>query len=196
MNGTSLSATTASASHPTVQALPPGTRLLRLPEVLARVGLSKTVWYGLIKQHRAPSAIAIGGRAVAWIEPEIEVWIQQRVHAARGGDAPAIEPSTPRMHSAAEHVYQTTPTRSLVRCLGFSGGGGPLRGNLAFQGEDGEGICFRFSGRCWYLDVVPTNRSNNAFRLARISSNEKTPASELVGGFYFPGCPGKDVWWL
>ncbi|MCL6326562.1 helix-turn-helix transcriptional regulator [Pectobacterium polaris] len=50
-------------------------RLIRLPEVLKRVGLSRARMYGLINTGRFPKQVRIGLRSVAFIESEIEAWM-------------------------------------------------------------------------------------------------------------------------
>lgn len=50
-------------------------RLIRLPEVLKRVGLSRARMYGLINAGRFPKQVRIGLRSVAFIESEIEEWM-------------------------------------------------------------------------------------------------------------------------
>lgn len=50
-------------------------RLIRLPEVLKRVGLSRARMYGLINAGRFPKQVRIGLRSVAFIESEIEAWM-------------------------------------------------------------------------------------------------------------------------
>lgn len=59
-------------------------RLIRLDEVLAICGLSRSSVYEAIKEERFPRPIAIGGRARAWIRHEIEAWVADRIHASRG----------------------------------------------------------------------------------------------------------------
>ncbi|WP_168404374.1 helix-turn-helix transcriptional regulator [Erwinia amylovora] len=58
--------------------------LIRLPEVQRRTGYSKAWIYRLISQKRFPSAIKIGSRSVAFIECEIDEWINQRIAESRG----------------------------------------------------------------------------------------------------------------
>lgn len=50
-------------------------RFIRLPEVLKRVGLSRARMYGLINAGRFPKQIRIGMRSVAFLESEIEAWM-------------------------------------------------------------------------------------------------------------------------
>ncbi len=53
-------------------------RVVRLPDVLARVGLSRSTLWRLIKAGQFPKPIKLGGRAVGWIEEEIDEWIASR----------------------------------------------------------------------------------------------------------------------
>ena len=64
-------------------------RFLRLPEVLARTGLSRSTIYVRLDQGRFPRPVSLGGRAVGWIEAEVDEWIRQRIAESRGGRAPA-----------------------------------------------------------------------------------------------------------
>jgi prophage regulatory protein len=57
--------------------------ILRLPAVMARTGLSRSTVYLRISQDTFPLAVTLGGRAVGWIESEIEEWIKQRIDASR-----------------------------------------------------------------------------------------------------------------
>ncbi|EAA6844676.1 AlpA family transcriptional regulator [Salmonella enterica] len=58
--------------------------LIRLPEVQRRTGYSKAWIYRLISQKRFPSSIKIGSRAIAFIESEIDEWVNQRIAESRG----------------------------------------------------------------------------------------------------------------
>lgn len=63
-------------------------RFLRLPEVMARTGLSRSTIYVRLEQGRFPRPVSLGGRAVGWIDSEIDEWMSNRVAESRGGDAP------------------------------------------------------------------------------------------------------------
>jgi len=56
---------------------------LRLPEVKAITGLSKTSIYELIRSSAFPAPIRLGPRAVAWVRSEIRQWAVERVNASR-----------------------------------------------------------------------------------------------------------------
>lgn len=60
------------------------TRILRLPEVKERTGLSRSTIYLYIARGAFPGSISLGPRAVGWIESEIEEWLQGRIQANRG----------------------------------------------------------------------------------------------------------------
>lgn len=56
---------------------------IRLPEVKAITGLSKTSLYALIKEKNFPAPVRLGPRAVAWVKSEIRQWAVERVQASR-----------------------------------------------------------------------------------------------------------------
>ena len=57
--------------------------ICRLPEVMARTGLSRSTIYDLIHKGQFPSQINLGPRAVGWVENEIVDWIEARIDASR-----------------------------------------------------------------------------------------------------------------
>lgn len=59
-------------------------KLLRLPEVKAITGLSKSTIYSRIAEGTFPKQISIGPRLVVWVESDIQNWISEQVSAARG----------------------------------------------------------------------------------------------------------------
>lgn len=61
--------------------------LIRLPEVQRRTGYSKSWIYRLISQKCFPVPIKLGTRSIAFIESEIDAWIEQRINESRGEDA-------------------------------------------------------------------------------------------------------------
>lgn len=58
--------------------------LIRLPEVQRRTGYSKAWIYKLLKEKQFPAAVKIGSRAVAFVESEINDWVNQRIAESRG----------------------------------------------------------------------------------------------------------------
>lgn len=61
------------------------TRILRLPEVMARTGLSRTTIYEWRVAGRFPQAIPLGTRNVGWVESELEAWFRERMAERPGG---------------------------------------------------------------------------------------------------------------
>jgi prophage regulatory protein len=54
------------------------TRVMRRPEVLKIVGLSRATIYQMMAEGRFPKPIKVGLRAVAWREADIEAWLASR----------------------------------------------------------------------------------------------------------------------
>lgn len=63
------------------------TKILRLPEVKACTGLSRSSIYLRISESRFPKPISLGGRAVGWLESEVESWLEEQVVLSRGKSA-------------------------------------------------------------------------------------------------------------
>lgn len=57
-------------------------KLIRLPEVMSRVGLKKTAIYDRIQCKAFPAPVKLGG-ASTWPEHEITSWIQQQISLSR-----------------------------------------------------------------------------------------------------------------
>ena len=59
-------------------------RILRLPEVVDRVGLKRASIYLRVAHGSFPKQISLGVRAVGWLESEIDTWLAARVSARHG----------------------------------------------------------------------------------------------------------------
>lgn len=59
------------------------TAILRLPAVKQRTGLSRSTIYLRISDDSFPKPISLGGRAVGWIESEIDDWLEQQIENSR-----------------------------------------------------------------------------------------------------------------
>ena len=57
------------------------TTLLRLPDVMARTGLSRSSLYMMLEQGKFPKPVKIGERINAWPDHEIATWIDERIAA-------------------------------------------------------------------------------------------------------------------
>ena len=58
-------------------------RILRLPDVKARTGLSRSSIYAYIKEGKFPKHIALGERSVGWYESEVDAWVASRQRVNR-----------------------------------------------------------------------------------------------------------------
>ena len=72
-----------SATSSTPIPTPNKERLIRLPEVLQRVGICRAAVYRSIKEGVFPAPVAIGVRSVAWSERAIDTWIEARLQSSR-----------------------------------------------------------------------------------------------------------------
>ena len=57
--------------------------ILRLPAVKTRTGLSRSTIYLRISEGDFPKPVSLGGRAVGWIEAEINDWLDQQIARSR-----------------------------------------------------------------------------------------------------------------
>ena len=57
--------------------------ILRLPAVKTRTGLSRSTIYLRVSEGTFPKPVSLGGRAVGWLEAEIQEWLQRRIEASR-----------------------------------------------------------------------------------------------------------------
>jgi prophage regulatory protein len=61
---------------------------LRLPQVKARTGLSRSSIYQRAADGSFPRPVNLGARAVGWVEADIEEWISQKIRESRAGIPP------------------------------------------------------------------------------------------------------------
>jgi len=59
------------------------TSMLRIGEVCRRTGLSKSQIHRLVSEMDFPRPIRLSKRAVAWVEMDVEVWLQERINTTR-----------------------------------------------------------------------------------------------------------------
>jgi prophage regulatory protein len=59
-------------------------RLLRLPEVIARVGLRRSAIYQRMSEGRFPKSRSLGPRCTVWVEAKIDAWIALAVAGSQG----------------------------------------------------------------------------------------------------------------
>ena len=56
-------------------------RLIRLPDVIAKTGLGRASIYRYIDLGEFPAPVRVGERASAWVEQEVDDWINRRIEA-------------------------------------------------------------------------------------------------------------------
>ncbi len=79
---------------------------LRLPEVKAVTGLSKSSVYALIRANSFPAPVRLGPRTVAWVRSEIKEWATERVLRSRSTPS---NPGRKRMpQRAAEETWASS----------------------------------------------------------------------------------------
>ena len=61
-------------------------RILRLPDVMDRVGICRASIYQHMAAGLFPKTIPLGARSVGWLEHEIDAWLAAQIQA-RGKDA-------------------------------------------------------------------------------------------------------------
>lgn len=57
--------------------------ILRLPEVKARTGLSRSSIYLRMANNEFPRPVSLGGRAVGWVEADVESWLVEKIESSR-----------------------------------------------------------------------------------------------------------------
>ena len=60
-------------------------RLVKLKEVVAATGLSRSSIYALIAEGLFPRPLQVGRRAVRWIEQEVQEWLSSRPRSGTDG---------------------------------------------------------------------------------------------------------------
>lgn len=64
-------------------------KVLRLPEVIERTGLSRSTIYAHIKEDKFPAFFKLGARAIGWNSEDIDCWIEQRIEESRNTEVAA-----------------------------------------------------------------------------------------------------------
>jgi prophage regulatory protein len=57
--------------------------IIRLPEVRARTGLSRSEIYRREALGQFPKRVLLGARSVGWPSDEVQSWIEQRIRESR-----------------------------------------------------------------------------------------------------------------
>ena len=59
--------------------------LIKLNAVMAKTSISRSHIYALIESGEFPKQYSLSERSVAWVETEIDEWIDSRIAARDGG---------------------------------------------------------------------------------------------------------------
>lgn len=54
-------------------------KIIRLPAVQDKTALSRSSIYLRMSKGEFPKSISLGGRAIGWLEEDIDLWIEQRI---------------------------------------------------------------------------------------------------------------------
>jgi len=67
-------------------ALQPGKHMiLRIKQVIAKTGLSRSTIYNRVKDRSLPEPINLGGNSVGWFVSDIDTYLEQCALTRRGG---------------------------------------------------------------------------------------------------------------
>ena len=61
-------------------------KLLKIKKVSQITGLGRSTIYGRVAEGTFPKPIKIGQRSSAWLDSEIQNWIEDRIAISRGGN--------------------------------------------------------------------------------------------------------------
>lgn len=75
MDSKNMSSQVADSAHPGSLSIQ-SPRLIRLPEVMKRVGLSRSAIYKRMAESRFPRSRSLGPKCVVWLDSEIDEWIE------------------------------------------------------------------------------------------------------------------------
>ena len=60
--------------------------ILRLPQVIKQTGLSRSSIYLRMTNKQFPESVSLGGRAVGWLQNEVDEWIIEKIEQGRIND--------------------------------------------------------------------------------------------------------------
>lgn len=61
--------------------------MLRIPEVIRRTGLCRSTIYALVAHGKFPRQIKVSENTAAWLEHEINAYLNERIAARDGGSS-------------------------------------------------------------------------------------------------------------
>jgi prophage regulatory protein len=84
-NSKTLEGSAAAAATIEPASVPPP-RLLRLPEVIDRVGLRRSAIYQRMSEGRFPKCRSLGPKCSVWVEAEVNAWIDSIARSSSRAD--------------------------------------------------------------------------------------------------------------
>lgn len=61
-------------------------KIIRLPEVKNKTGLSRSSIYLRMSNNEFPQSISLGSRAIGWLNADIEQWLDVRIAASKAAN--------------------------------------------------------------------------------------------------------------
>jgi prophage regulatory protein len=58
-------------------------KILRLPAVKTKTGLSRSTIYARVSQGTFPAALSLEPNTVGWLEADVEAWIDKQIASSR-----------------------------------------------------------------------------------------------------------------
>lgn len=58
-------------------------KILRLPEVQIKTGLSRSTIYLRMTKGTFPKTISLGERAIGWLNTDVDQWLDERIAASK-----------------------------------------------------------------------------------------------------------------
>jgi len=98
------------------------TAILRLPAVKARTGLSRSTIYLRISEGSFPKPVSLGGRAVGWIDSEVDAWLADRVAESRDATAHPGGANPMEWKSTARVAGRRDPAKTCPSAANGAGG--------------------------------------------------------------------------
>jgi len=61
-------------------------KIIRLPEVKNKTGLSRSSIYLRMSNNEFPQSISLGSRAIGWLESDINEWLEDCIAASKAAN--------------------------------------------------------------------------------------------------------------
>ena len=91
-------------------------KVLRLREVIGKTGLAKSTVYKKISEGEFPKQFSLGGKAVGWLESDIEEWIKSRVLIAVNDNGAANDNNTSCLVKPSSCMELVSVSKLLMSC--------------------------------------------------------------------------------